>query len=412
MEQFSYLVGNSGIVFTHDNKSYLLPKNTESYFKAMAMLSDDKANSAAFFELYNEQERKAQSIFGNIVLTENIKLDSGILFYNGFPLRLSIAERIVNLVKEGFTPKPMVNFLERLMNNPDPDVVQDLYDFMEAGEIPVTADGYLVCYRAVTKDWKDIYTKTMDNSINAVVSMPRWMVVKDRNVTCAPGLHACSFSYLPHFAHADGRVVEVLIDPADVVSIPTDYNLAKMRVCKFKVLRENKTFYQEHPECILSKSAFYADKKFQVLVSRGSEDLFEVEYGTDELQEAMEKWEEAKAKFYKSTVREFGVGDKEIYTNEEFKPEESEGFTVSYEDENEDHDGEVETTERYIVECYDEDTGMNNTGCAKTLEFSDEAEARSEAARLAMEEYYEVTVRRESDGEEICSLRGVLRLRT
>lgn len=414
MEQFSYLVGNSGIVFTHNNKSFVLPKNTEGYFKAMALLEKEDASSHAFMELYTEQERKAQSVFGSVALTENVRLDSGILYYKGFPLKLSIAERIIGLIKEGFTPKPMLNFLERLMNNPDQEVVQDLYDFMEKGQIPVTADGHIVCYRAVTADFKDIRTQTMDNSVGAVVTMPRWMVVKDRNVTCAAGLHACSFSYLPHYSHADGKIVEVLIDPADVVSIPTDYDNAKMRVCKFKVLRENTTFYQEHPECVLSKSTFYADKKFQVMVSKYEEGGFEVEYGSDDSAEAYAHWEKAQEKFYRSFVREQGGEDSATFVNDKFSPEEAEGFSVSYEDEPTENDERVheDTSESFTVNCFNKGEGEFSSDCVMSADFDDEAEARSEAARLAMEEYYEVTVIRNSDSVEICALRGVLRLKS
>jgi len=33
-------------------------------------------------------------------------------------------------------------------------------------------------------------------------------------------------------------VVKVLVNPEDVVSIPTDYNDAKMRTCKYVVIEE------------------------------------------------------------------------------------------------------------------------------------------------------------------------------
>lgn len=45
------------------------------------------------------------------------------------------------------------------------------------------------------------------------------------------------------------------VNPADVVSIPTDYNDAKMRCCEYKVVREIEEFYREaKTEDVLSRS--------------------------------------------------------------------------------------------------------------------------------------------------------------
>jgi hypothetical protein len=51
-------------------------------------------------------------------------------------------------------------------------------------------------------------------------------------------LHFCSQEYLPHFGGSDSRVVIVKINPRDVVSIPTDYNNAKGRACRYEVIGE------------------------------------------------------------------------------------------------------------------------------------------------------------------------------
>ena len=63
---------------------------------------------------------------------------------------------------------------------------------------------------------------------------------EDKNQTCSSGLHFCSLDYLPNFGRGDGnRVVILEIDPADVVSIPSDYNNAKGRACRYKVISEH-----------------------------------------------------------------------------------------------------------------------------------------------------------------------------
>jgi hypothetical protein len=65
--------------------------------------------------------------------------------------------------------------------------------------------------------------------------MPRNMVNDNPNKTCSVGLHFASLEYIRGF-HGGNPIVLVEIDPADVVSIPVDYNNQKGRCCKYKVI--------------------------------------------------------------------------------------------------------------------------------------------------------------------------------
>jgi hypothetical protein len=46
-------------------------------------------------------------------------------------------------------------------------------------------------------------------------------------------------SYAQSFGSGDDKLLDVEVDPTDVVAVPTDYNGTKMRVCKFKVVAES-----------------------------------------------------------------------------------------------------------------------------------------------------------------------------
>jgi hypothetical protein len=79
----------------------------------------------------------------------------------------------------------------------------------------------------------------MDNSVGMIVEMERNEVDDNKDQTCSTGLHFCSQDYLPHFGSgSDSRVVIVKINPSDVVSIPSDYNNAKGRACRYVVVGE------------------------------------------------------------------------------------------------------------------------------------------------------------------------------
>jgi hypothetical protein len=66
--------------------------------------------------------------------------------------------------------------------------------------------------------------------------MDRKLCTVDRNITCSSGLHIGAWEYVHSFTGT--RILECLIDPIDVVSVPTDYHNQKMRVCRYKVIRD------------------------------------------------------------------------------------------------------------------------------------------------------------------------------
>jgi hypothetical protein len=143
---------------------------------------------------------------------------------------------MIQMLQEGFPIEPMVNFMENLYKNPSKRAVTELYGFLEKGNLPITPDGHFLAYKRVREDYLDCHSGTMDNSVGKIVEMERHDVDDNKDNTCSTGLHFCSMSYLSSFSGA--RTVIVKINPADVVSIPSDYNDAKGRTCRYKVIGE------------------------------------------------------------------------------------------------------------------------------------------------------------------------------
>jgi hypothetical protein len=143
---------------------------------------------------------------------------------------------MIAMLQEGFPIEPMVTFMENLMSNPSRQAVQELYGFLEKNNLPITPDGHFLAYKKVRDDYLDCHSGTMDNSVGKIVEMERNEVDDNRNNTCSAGLHFCGHSYLAHFSGA--RTVIVKINPRDVVSIPSDYNDAKGRACRYEVVGE------------------------------------------------------------------------------------------------------------------------------------------------------------------------------
>lgn len=168
----------------------------------------------------------------------NVSIQGDKLFWKGEPFAGVLATRMIQMLEDGFTIEPLVLFMENLMKNPSKRSVDELYGFLEKNNLPITPDGYFLAYKKVRNDFLDIHSGTMDNSPGTVVVMERNRVDDDKDKTCSTGLHFCGMSYLSHFGTQNDRTVIVKIDPADVVSIPSDYNGAKGRACRYTVLGE------------------------------------------------------------------------------------------------------------------------------------------------------------------------------
>src|SRR5690606_6818039 len=132
---------------------------------------------------------------------------------------------------------------------PDKRSREQLFTWLQSHEFTITEEGDILGYKGVrlTHDENGftsistgtayvdgkMHTGAIPNPIGAVVSMPRAQVQNDPNVACHVGLHVGDWSYASGFAQ--GAVLEVHVNPRDVVSIPHDSSQRKMRCCKYKV---------------------------------------------------------------------------------------------------------------------------------------------------------------------------------
>lgn len=159
------------------------------------------------------------------------------VWYGDFEIKNSICTQMMKMLSKQEDIHPLVRFLEKLLMNPKTNVVEELYSFLQHNDIEINEEGNILAYRSITYDFKDHHTKTMDNSIGKVVTMPRTLVDDNPNQTCSSGLHVAAYGYAKDFG-SNSRIVLVEVNPTDVVSVPTDYSGMKMRTCKFKVLKE------------------------------------------------------------------------------------------------------------------------------------------------------------------------------
>jgi hypothetical protein len=227
---FPFIIQGNNIVVVIGSKSHTISKTHITYQKVL------DAIKAADWDAVKEliEPRKVVLNYG----AGNISIQGETLFWKGVEMHSSLAQRMIQMLQEGFPIEPLVLFMENLMQNPSRRAVTELYGFLEKNSLPITPDGHFLAYKKVRADYLDIHSGTMDNSVGKILEMERNAVDDDKDRTCSTGLHFCSLGYLPHFGGSDSRTMIVKINPRDVVSIPSDYNDAKGRTCRYEVIAE------------------------------------------------------------------------------------------------------------------------------------------------------------------------------
>ena len=168
-----------------------------------------------------------------------VTVEDGEVLYDGVATHNTVTTRILAMMGEGFTVGPMLRFLENLMENPSFRAVQELYKFLEASDLPITPDGHFLAYKMVRSNYTDHHSGKFDNSVGQSPSMPRNEVNEDPKQTCSSGLHVCAQGYLGFYG-GGGRTMLCKVNPRDVVSVPVDYENAKMRTSGYTVIAEVK----------------------------------------------------------------------------------------------------------------------------------------------------------------------------
>ncbi len=215
-----------------ENTDPRFDKIVTDLLKSQGKPTQDQLKAA--FEMISEKEQFIKLTRGRV----EVDTKAGVVRYSGRVISADLGDRLIEAARadDDSGLNRLVKFTDRLYQNPSKDSVQQLFGFLQHNDIEIDDDGMVVAFKKIRENWKDCHSNTVDNSIGQEPYMPRWEVNADKHQTCSRGYHVCAKSYLSQFNGS--RVVKVLVDPADFVSIPVDYNNAKARVCKYKVIEE------------------------------------------------------------------------------------------------------------------------------------------------------------------------------
>jgi hypothetical protein len=219
----NYIILNDSMVLNYGGKTISIANTDERYTKVIDLIRDNKLE-----EIPAVIEAQALAFSG-----EGVELRDGVIVVDGVAIPHELSDRVLKFREQKLPFEPLLNFWRNLRKNPSFNSRQMLYKFLEHNGHPITPDGCFIAYRGIRDDLKDMHTGTFNNAPGQVCEIARDQVDDNPNNTCSHGLHVACFDYAKGFGQ---KLVEVKVNPSDVVAVPTDYNGTKMRVCKFEVL--------------------------------------------------------------------------------------------------------------------------------------------------------------------------------
>ncbi len=181
-------------------------------------------------------------------LSERVSVANGRIYFDGDEQDDAVTRQILAFIDANKSEwEPLVMFMENIAANPTKHSREQLYDWLRANDLRITDTGLIIGFKGVgaAPQYLSGYSgkATVDGTVvegripnvpGSVVEMPRTSVQHDPGASCSTGLHVGNRGYASAYAHPN--LMEVHVNPRDVVSVPTDAGGDKVRVCRYTVV--------------------------------------------------------------------------------------------------------------------------------------------------------------------------------
>lgn len=244
---YSYVndAGKQTLTVYLDGEAHVIDSRHPNFYRAVkAARAGDEATLTATLDILGSV---AEALVGT-----GMNLKGREVYYdNGTALPKALSEQIVAILRQKGNVNALVKFAQRLSTNPSMNSRNQLYTFIEKYGLTIDDDGSFIAYKGVQPTAEvGVYTSiftgigTVDGHfypndrlpqrVGSVVSVPRDQVDDNINVPCSFGLHAGTYEYASGFGN--GVTLTVKIDPAKVVSVPSDCEHQKIRCSEYIVI--------------------------------------------------------------------------------------------------------------------------------------------------------------------------------
>lgn len=259
-----YAINKEAIILFINGKNIRVEKSDKKYPKILNVFQLPKdEQEAEALNIVNAVVKTAEAVAENEHFEVRVDGDNAQeIWYKGEKLPKAFSDKVLSIICDGLPLEHFEKFWDNLEKNPSSKSVEELIQFLEFKELPITDDGCFLAYKGVRHDYYSDHgntaTKVIQGKVNSgghiyngvgeVLEVRRRDVDDDRTKHCSHGLHVGSLDYARGFA---SRMVVVKVNPADVVSVPDDCSCQKCRVAKYEVMDD---FVEEITASVVDES--------------------------------------------------------------------------------------------------------------------------------------------------------------
>ncbi len=242
--KFTNAAGDSNITVLIGGELYSARDDNPNWDSIVAGV---EANDPSIVDLFKPADAISRKF---AELTERVSVHAGEILWDGEAIHNSLTQKIIQLMDERVEDwRPFVEFMDKLYTNPNEHSREQAFDYIAKHKHTILTNGNFLAYKgvdvlggkyysrqtgnAIVND-EQLYDAKIPNQPGSVIRMPRADVLHDPLSACHVGLHVATFDFAKSFIGYSGVVLEVEVNPRDIVSVP--YSAAKMRVCRYKVI--------------------------------------------------------------------------------------------------------------------------------------------------------------------------------
>ena len=140
-----YILTDNSLTIVVDGKALTMESSNPSFNEATKLLAEERFDELPdLFDVPKAVEKFADG---------NISVSDGEVRYKNEVIHNHVVGRVLDFMRQGLPYKPLVRFLDKLMENPSRRATNELYAFLEHKAMPLTPDGNFLAYKGVREDY-------------------------------------------------------------------------------------------------------------------------------------------------------------------------------------------------------------------------------------------------------------------
>lgn len=201
----------------------------------------------------------------NFLASGNLQFDekTGEITFNGYRLKNNLTDRIHEYWSLGIPVEPMIRLLKNIMGHEIEYMAEELFDFLEHNNLPITEDGCFLAYKLTKEDGSPFYHASSEirYSVGKVIEMPKYKASTDRETCGGAGLYFGNPKYWGEGEFegkawiGSGKMFLAKINPRDVTAIPRHYKDGKAKCWRMEIVKE---FTPESVKEVFSSPVYYS----------------------------------------------------------------------------------------------------------------------------------------------------------